>query len=114
MVKEQALQAKELEELKTRFFTNVSHEFRTPISLILTPSEQLLKEETDLHKKENLRLINKNASRLLILVNQLLDFRKLEKNQLSRMDEYGDLILFTKEQIEPFSNWPKSIRSASR
>lgn len=102
MVKEQALQAKELEELKTRFFTNVSHEFRTPISLILTPSEQLLKEETDLHKKENLRLINKNASRLLILVNQLLDFRKLEKNQLSRMDEYGDLILFCKEQIEPF------------
>lgn len=102
MVKEQALQAKELEELKTRFFTNVSHEFRTPISLILTPSEQLLKEETDLLKKENLRMINKNASRLLILVNQLLDFRKLEKNQISRMDEYGDLILFTKEQIEPF------------
>src|SRR5690606_772112 len=47
-------------------------------------------------------LINKNASRLLILVNQLLDFRKLEKNQITRIDEYGDLILFMKEQIEPF------------
>lgn len=102
LVTEQALQARELDELKTRFFTNVSHEFRTPISLILTPSEQLLQKETDVQKKEDLRLINKNASRLLILVNQLLDFRKLEKNQISRMDEYGDLILFNKEQIAPF------------
>lgn len=102
LVNEQAIQAKELDELKTRFFTNVSHEFRTPISLILTPSEQLLQKETDPNKKENLRLINKNASRLLILVNQLLDFRKLEKNQITRIDEYGDLILFMKEQIEPF------------
>jgi signal transduction histidine kinase len=48
---EQAAQAKELDALKTRFFTNISHEFRTPISLILTPAQQLLDEEQHPEKK---------------------------------------------------------------
>lgn len=103
LAKEQALQAKELDALKTRFFTNVSHEFRTPISLILTPTQQLLSQEEDEHKKADLSLIKKNADRLLKLVNQLLDFRKLERSQLELRAEYGDIMGFIHEQVQAFS-----------
>ncbi|MEI2272939.1 helix-turn-helix domain-containing protein [Sphingobacterium sp. ML3W] len=102
LAKEQALQAKELDAMKTRFFTNISHEFRTPISLILTPAQQLLDEEQDASKKTDLTLIKKNADRLLKLVNQLLDFRKLEKSELERNEEYGDLMEFIRQQLSSF------------
>ncbi|MDR2274810.1 MAG: response regulator [Sphingobacterium sp.] len=102
LAKEQALQAKELDAMKTRFFTNISHEFRTPISLILTPTQQLLEEEQHPRKKADLHLIWKNADRLLKLVNQLLDFRKLEKSELERNEEYGELMGFMREQLTAF------------
>jgi len=102
LAQEQASQAKELDALKTRFFTNISHEFRTPISLILTPTQQLLDEEQHPDKKADLNLIKKNADRLLRLVNQLLDFRKLEKSELELNEEYGDLMGFIREQLDAF------------
>ena len=103
LAKEQAIQAKELDAMKTRFFTNISHEFRTPISLIMTPTQQLLEEEQDPDKKADLSLIRKNADRLLKLVNQLLDFRKLEKSELELNEEYGDLMVFIREQLDAFA-----------
>lgn len=102
LAQEQASQAKELDALKTRFFTNISHEFRTPISLILTPTQQLLDGEQHPDKKADLNLIKKNADRLLKLVNQLLDFRKLEKSELELSEEYGDLMGFMREQLDAF------------
>lgn len=108
LAQEQATQAKELDALKTRFFTNISHEFRTPISLILTPTQQLLDEEQHPEKKADLNLIKKNADRLLKLVNQLLDFRKLEKSELELNEEYGDLMGFIREQLDAFAGMAQS------
>lgn len=65
-----------IHEAKLNFFTNISHELRTPLTLLLSPVEQLKKEETNRSKLNNLQLIERNARRLLNLVNQILDFRK--------------------------------------
>lgn len=67
-----------LDLMKFRFFTNISHEFRTPLTLILTPLETLIKQQEDFTLKKKLDSIYQNANLLLGLVNQLLDFRKLE------------------------------------
>ena len=64
--------------MKFQFFTNISHEFRTPLTLILTPLETLIKQQSDMVLKKKLDSIYQNAHLLLSLVNQLLDFRKLE------------------------------------
>lgn len=71
-------QKEELEQMKYRFFTNVSHEFRTPLTLIITPLEAMLKHEKNGSLKSKLLPMYNNACNLLLLVNQLLDFRKLE------------------------------------
>ena len=71
-------QQKELEQMKYSFFTNVSHEFRTPLTLIITPLEAIIKSEKSEEMKARLSTIYLNAQSLLSLVNQLLDFRKLE------------------------------------
>ena len=71
---------KELEEMKYRFFTNISHEFRTLLTLIITPIGSLLRRTTDTETRTQLNEVSKNAGDLLQLVNQLLDFRKMEMN----------------------------------
>ena len=71
---------RELNELKLNFFTNVSHELRTPLTLIISPLVSMIKREDDEDKKRKLTLIHRNAERLLNLVNQILDFRKIEQN----------------------------------
>jgi len=71
-------QKEELEQMKYRFFTNISHEFRTPLTLIITPLDAIIKKLTDENLKKQLISVYKNAQQMLGLVNQLLDFRKLE------------------------------------
>jgi len=69
----------EMEQEKIRFFINVSHEFRTPLTLILSPVEEALRRETkDNRLQKQLKLIQQNALRMLHLVNQVLDYRKAE------------------------------------
>lgn len=85
-------QLKVIDELKTRFFDNITHEFRTPLTLILSPVEQLLqryREPTDLH--QSLRMVERNAQQLLQLINQLLDLAKLESGHLTVSPKAGDL-----------------------
>lgn len=72
----------EIHEAKLMFFTNLSHELRTPLTLLLTPLEDLISHEANENKKNTLKLINKSANRLLLLVNQILDFRKSEKGEM--------------------------------
>lgn len=75
----------EISKMKLQFFTNISHEFRTPLSLITTPLEQLIKSEgASFTQKQryNLNLIRHNVAIMVRLVNQLLDFRKLDQNKL--------------------------------
>jgi len=82
---------KEVNEFRTRFFTNISHEFRTPLTLIIEPARLLKQELIDSPKlKQNIDIVFENANRLLNLTNQILDFRKTESNKvelkLSKVD----------------------------
>ena len=72
----------EIDALKMHFFSNVSHEFRTPLTLIVGPAEGLLKSLKDESQKIQVNVIKRNASRLLRLINQLMDFRKIEEAKL--------------------------------
>ena len=75
--RQETLRTRELDMMKIRFFTNVSHEFRTPITLILSPIEKLMRNDLPhVEQKKYFDLIQRNAKRLLNLVNQLLDFQK--------------------------------------
>ncbi len=100
-IKLERLQRESLEKLnraKLQFFTNVSHEFRTPLTLILGPVQSLL-ESTDLGKsvRDHILSISNNSHRLLRLVNQLLDFRKAESGNMELKVSEGNLARFVKE-----------------
>ncbi|SDT44408.1 Signal transduction histidine kinase [Mucilaginibacter mallensis] len=94
----------ELDELKIKFLTNVSHEFRTPLALIMGPVEKLLKISYDIEYRAQLGIIGKNARRLLNLVNQLLDFRKMEVQELKLHCTPGDIVRFVKESTLSFQD----------
>src|SRR5690606_11658164 len=90
--------------LKIKFFTNVSHEFRTPLTLILTPVERLMKHSRDPGEKGQLQLVHRNARRLLNLVNQLLDFRKMEVQEIKLNPTVGDIVQFSRDVAYSFSD----------
>jgi len=70
--------SEELIQTKLRFFTNIGHEFRTPLTLVMTPLSRLIHQSNDENMKQKLVSIHRNAEDMLSMVNQLLDFRKLE------------------------------------
>ena len=72
----------ELNRLKTNFFSNITHEFRTPLTLIIEPLRQIMPRLNDPYVSENVKLANKNSQHLLQLVNQLLDLSKLEHKKM--------------------------------
>jgi len=96
--------ARELDQMKIRFLTNLSHEFRTPISLIMGPVDNLLSRPHAESESGQLRMIRRNGRRLLNLVNQLLDFRKMEENELSLHPADGEAISFIKEAFDSFKD----------
>lgn len=100
----EAERAHSLEQLKTKFFTNVSHEFRTPLSLVISPLDRLIKQTTDEEQKKQLNLVQRNAKRLLGLVNQLLDFRKMEVQGIKLHPAIGDIIGFSKDISDSFTD----------
>ncbi len=102
--RQEAMRMHELDMMKIKFFTNVSHEFRTPLTLILTPIEKILKQVKDTEQQNQFLLIQRNAKRLLNLVNQLLDFRKLEVQEIKFNPSEGDIIHFIKEAVYSFSD----------
>ncbi|MFZ2324680.1 MAG: two-component regulator propeller domain-containing protein [Ignavibacteriaceae bacterium] len=87
---------KELDNLKSEFFTNISHEFRTPLTLIIGPAQQLESEENNEEKKDKLKVIKKSAKRLLRLINQLLDLSKIENGKSKIKCSENDIVIFTK------------------
>ena len=100
----EAERAHALDQLKTKFFTNVSHEFRTPLSLIISPLDKIIKSTPDEDQKKQLNLVHRNARRLLSLVNQLLDFRKIEVQGLKLHLSIGDIIKFTEDISYSFTD----------
>ncbi len=90
----------ELHEKKLQFFTNISHEFRTPLTLIINPLEDIMHDRSlDLPSsvKDKHSIIHKNTDRLYRLINELMDFRKLEFNKVSIKAQQLSLVKFTKE-----------------
>jgi signal transduction histidine kinase/ligand-binding sensor domain-containing protein/DNA-binding response OmpR family regulator len=94
----------ELDKLKTRFFTNISHEFRTPLSLILSPAEQLMKCQFSEGEKEKVYIIHRNAKRLLHLVDQLLDIKNIEKEGVKFAPSNADVVAFLRERVDAFKS----------
>lgn len=100
--REEAKRMHQLDLMKIKFFTNISHEFRTPLSLILLPIDNLIKSVEKAEQQNQLVTIKRNGKRLLNLVNQLLDFRKMEYNELKLSLKQGDIIRFIKEVSASF------------
>lgn len=100
----EARQMHEFDLMKIKFFTNVSHEFRTPLSLILAPVERLLKTTENKDQLQQFEMINRNARRLLNLVNQLLDFRKMEVEELHLYPSEGNVVKFVEATVQSFSD----------
>ncbi|TPQ28119.1 PAS domain S-box protein [Methylomonas koyamae] len=100
----------ELDELKTQFFANVSHEFRTPLTLMLGPLEELLAQfaptssSPDAALHEQLDLVHRNGLRLLKLVNALLDFSRIEAGRMDASYEATDLATYTAELASVFGS----------
>ncbi len=97
--------ARQATEDKLRFYSYISHEFRTPLSLILAPSEDLLQRKHFEPKetKYTLQLIHKNANRLLRLVDQLLELRKLDAGKMELEIRKQDLVVFVKDIVTDFT-----------
>lgn len=86
-----------LNQMKFSFFTNVSHEFRTPLTLIITPLESILKEIKETAIESRIKLVHRHALNLQHLVNQLLDFRRLEISGEKLNLTFGDFVDFVKQ-----------------
>ncbi|PQJ71728.1 two-component regulator propeller domain-containing protein [Polaribacter butkevichii] len=101
-------QTKQTNIAKLEFFTNISHEFRTPLTLILGPLNQILenyKGSSLMYKK--LKVIESSANHLLQLINRLMDFRKLESNLIKLETAEGNIVKFLKEIYLSFSEYAK-------
>lgn len=97
----------EIEEVtarKLQFFTNISHEVRTPLTLILGPLDRLLLMMSDSPYIRDLELVHKNAERLHRVINQMLDFRKMENNREELRIRQTDIVSFTREVMCYFDN----------
>lgn len=102
--RERAQKMHELDMMKLKFFTNISHEIRTPLTLIVGPIEKIMNDNLPANMVKNyMTVMHRNANQLLKLINQLLDFRKLESGNLVLELNKGDLNSFIKGVVESFT-----------
>lgn len=101
-ISEQKAQVQQLTADRIAFFTNVTHEFRTPITLIIGPIERALKLSTNPKVIEQLHFVERNSRYLLSLVNQLMDFRKIESGKVEAVTTRGDIRRFIEDIVSPF------------
>ena len=98
----QHIHAEQINEAKLQFFINISHEIRTPMSLIISPLQQLMAKDKDAECRKLYSTIQRNAERILQLVNQLMDIRKIDKGQMSLMFKKAEIVSFTRDLLETF------------
>jgi len=101
----QAEHLAEVDRLKSRFFSNISHEFRTPLTLILGPADQGLESTQEPSTRQKLYKIKENAKKLLGLVNQLLDFSRLESGMMRLQVSGSDIVRFLRRVEMSFESW---------
>lgn len=97
-------QLKEVDRMKSRFFANISHEFRTPLTLIIGPAETLQQEPLQEHMKEKLQVIQRSALRLHKLINQLLSLSKLEAGKMELRASQHDMVSFLRRIMNAFES----------
>jgi signal transduction histidine kinase/DNA-binding response OmpR family regulator len=109
LIIEQKEQLEKLDKLKSSFFENVSHELRTPLTIILGPINAILKrEKLDSEDSRFLMMAKQSGQQLLEMVNQLLDFSKLEKGKMKLEESNTKIYLFIKNLIEPYQLFAES------
>ncbi|QQS37578.1 MAG: response regulator [Ignavibacteriales bacterium] len=101
---EHAEKLEEVDNIKSRFFANISHEFRTPLTLIVGPAEQILNSQSKDELKKNVGLIKQNANNLLSLINQLLELSKLDSGKLQLQASEQNFIPFLKGMVMSFES----------
>jgi signal transduction histidine kinase/DNA-binding response OmpR family regulator len=103
-LRKKVAQQASLDQMKSRFFTNISHEFRTPLTLIIGPIEDLLNDKNAQKFREPLLYIHRSSKRLLQLINQLLDLSKLDVGNYQLNTTRDDIIPFVKQIVHSFSS----------
>lgn len=101
-LKEKNERIERLDNIRSRFFANISHEFRTPLTLIIGPLEQMLEEESQEEKRKNIDMILHNSRRLLALINQLLDVARIENGYIKANKETTNLVALIENTIASF------------
>ena len=97
-----------LDKSKSRFFANISHEFRTPLTLILGQIESVMSSGLNTKEKGKLQVANRNANRLLVLINQLLDLSKIESGSMELRSTDQNIVLFLKNIFYSFESLAES------
>jgi CheY-like chemotaxis protein len=103
---------KDVDQMKLQFFTNISHEFRTPLTLLFGPLQKLRENVTETEKEKQYGIMEKNVNRMLRLVNQIIDFRKMDQGALDLIATEGDVVKTIKEVCSMFEEMAsvKNIR----
>ncbi|MCB0739429.1 MAG: HAMP domain-containing histidine kinase, partial [Bacteroidetes bacterium] len=104
----EAAKLKEVDQMKSNFFANISHEFRTPLTLIKGPIERMIYDEKKTERKEVYKMILKNTKKLLLLINELLDLSKLEAGKMKLCVGKYDIVSFTKGVVMSFKSLAES------
>lgn len=102
LILQQHIHAEEMGEAKLKFFMNISHEIRTPLTLILTPLFTLIKEDKDAHRQGIYDMMRKNSERILHLINQMMDLRKIDKGQMVMHMSETDMVAFIGDEYKLF------------
>ena len=105
---QQHIHAEEMADAKLRFFMNISHEIRTPMTLILAPLQSLIKQDDDAHRRGVYETIRRNAERILGLINQMMDLRKIDKGQMQMHMRETNLVSFISDIYELFAQQAKN------
>lgn len=100
--KEERNRVETLNKVKMNFFTNISHEFKTPLSLILGPLESLMDHTKDQKQLAQMELMKQNGERMLRLINQILDLREIDNDKISLNLSSGDIVVFAKKVFDSF------------
>ncbi|MCP5048451.1 MAG: response regulator, partial [bacterium] len=102
LLEEQSQKLKELDRVKSRFFANISHEFRTPLTLIMGPLEQMLAASGTKEQQQKIDMMLRNSQRLMRLINQLLDLSRFDSGKMTLQAGQYNIVLFLKFILESF------------